>query len=87
VYEYLGAGRPILAFAPEGDAARLIRSLGAGAVVAPDDAKGAEAVLEQWMTAWLKGNPIPAASAEAVLRFERKSLTGELAAVLEEITK
>jgi glycosyltransferase involved in cell wall biosynthesis len=87
VYEYLGAGRPILAFAPEGDAARLIRSLGAGAVVAPDDAKGAEAVLEQWMTAWLKGNPIPAASAEAVLRFERKSLTGELAAVLEEIAK
>jgi glycosyltransferase involved in cell wall biosynthesis len=87
VYEYLGAGRPILALAPEGDAARLIRDLGAGAVVAPDDSAGAEKILEDWMTAWRQGAPVPRASSETIRRFERKTLTGELAGVLEEIVK
>lgn len=86
VYEYLGAGRPILALAPEGDAARLIRSLGAGAVVAPDDSGGVERVLEEWITAWRANTHIPRPSANAVLRYERKALTGELASVLNEIS-
>ncbi|MDM7926683.1 MAG: glycosyltransferase, partial [bacterium] len=86
VYEYLGAGRPILALAPEGDAARLIRSLGAGAVVAPEDPSGVERILEEWMTAWQGNGPIPHASAEAARRFERKALTGELARILDEIS-
>ncbi len=38
VYEYLSAGRPILAAVPpDGEAAALIRETGAGVVVAPDD--------------------------------------------------
>jgi glycosyltransferase involved in cell wall biosynthesis len=43
VFEYLAAGRPILALVPpDGAAASLIRETGAGAVVAPDDIEGIE---------------------------------------------
>jgi glycosyltransferase involved in cell wall biosynthesis len=87
IYEYLGAGKPILALAPEGDAADLIRGLGAGKVVSPGDASGAEAVLREWMESWLAAKPIPCASGDAVRRFERRALTGEMAAFFEDIIK
>ena len=41
VYEYIAAGRPILAVVPpDGAAAELVRETGAGVVVAPDDVEG-----------------------------------------------
>ncbi len=41
VFEYLAAGRPILAVVPpDGAAAELLRETGAGVVVAPDDVDG-----------------------------------------------
>ncbi len=40
VFEYLGAGRPILAVVPPGDAARIVRQTGRGLTVAPDDIGG-----------------------------------------------
>jgi glycosyltransferase involved in cell wall biosynthesis len=47
VFEYLAAGRPILAAVPpDGAAAQLIRETGAGIVVAPDDVAGLRAALE-----------------------------------------
>jgi glycosyltransferase involved in cell wall biosynthesis len=48
VFEYLAAERPVLAVVPpDGAAAELIRSVGAGPVVAPDDVKGIrEALVE-----------------------------------------
>jgi glycosyltransferase involved in cell wall biosynthesis len=46
VFEYLAAGRPILAVVPpDGAAAELIREAGAGVVVAPDDVDGMKAAL------------------------------------------
>jgi len=46
VFEYLAAGRPILAVVPpDGAAAELIRQTGAGVVVAPDDIDGIEQAL------------------------------------------
>jgi glycosyltransferase involved in cell wall biosynthesis len=48
VFEYLAAGRPVLAAVPpEGAAADLIRSTGAGPVVAPDDVRGIRDALVQ----------------------------------------
>ena len=79
IYEYLGARKPVLALAPPGDAADLIRGLDAGRVVSPEDAAGAEAVLREWMEAWTAGKPVPCASEEAVRRFERKAQAGEMA--------
>ena len=47
VFEYLAAGRPILAVVPpDGAAAELVREAGAGPVVAPDDVEGMRAALE-----------------------------------------
>ena len=46
VFEYLAAGRPILAVVPpDGAAAELIRETGAGVVVAPDDVEGMKRAL------------------------------------------
>lgn len=48
VFEYLAAGRPILAVVPpDGAAAAVIRETGAGLVVAPDDVAGIRAALEE----------------------------------------
>ena len=47
VFEYLAAGRPVVASSrPDGAAARLLRQTGAGIVVAPDDVEGAARALE-----------------------------------------
>jgi glycosyltransferase involved in cell wall biosynthesis len=46
VFEYIAAGRPILAVVPpDGAAAELIRETGAGVVIAPDDVDGIRAAL------------------------------------------
>ena len=48
VFEYLAAGRPILAAVPpDGAAAELIRETGAGVVIAPDDVEGLVAALRE----------------------------------------
>ena len=39
-YEYLRAGRPILALTPEGALANLLRRIGGGLVVSPSDTAG-----------------------------------------------
>lgn len=46
-YEYLAAGRPVLALTPEGETAELVRDSGVGIVAAPDDEASIEgAVVE-----------------------------------------
>jgi glycosyltransferase involved in cell wall biosynthesis len=56
VYEYLAAGRPILAAVPpDGAAAKLIRDLGAGVVVAPDDVEGMVRALSELRDQWRAG--------------------------------
>ncbi|MCK5145111.1 glycosyltransferase family 4 protein [bacterium] len=81
LYEYLGARRPILALAPEGEAVQLIHSLNAGKVAPPDNVEAVEAVLKamivQWKAGTLKG-PDPA----DVSVFNRENQTGQLAGIL-----
>ena len=48
LYEYLAAGRPILALAePDGDTAALVNRSGAGMAVSPEDATGIRRALDQ----------------------------------------
>jgi glycosyltransferase involved in cell wall biosynthesis len=83
VYEYIGSGKPVLALGPDGEAARMIRSLDAGAVVAPGDAAAVETVLTDWIRRWRRGESLPAAKAAEVKRYERKAQTAELVKLFE----
>ncbi|MFN8548429.1 MAG: glycosyltransferase [Candidatus Eisenbacteria bacterium] len=86
IFEYLRAGRPILALvAPSGAAAHLVRSLDAGLVADPtrpeEIASALEALLRRTEAAGSKCLAIrPGAS---VARFERRSITRQLASILD----
>jgi glycosyltransferase involved in cell wall biosynthesis len=87
VFEYLAAGRPILAVVPtDGAAAELIRDSGAGVVVAPDDVDGMIAALRalhaQWRAGTLHDTHL---SEEWRHRVSRRTRVEELAALLERI--
>jgi glycosyltransferase involved in cell wall biosynthesis len=83
IFEYLRAGRPILALVPpEGEAAALVREFDAGVVVSPEDAEAAEAALEVFYEG--RGSaprPVPA----GLERFGRRRLTAELAALFDDV--
>jgi hypothetical protein len=82
-YEYLRAGRPILALAPEGATADLIRKTGAGDVVSPADIAGIAGVVRRHMRRKRAGHPSPGADPCQVRHYDRRTLTGRLAALLE----
>ena len=47
MYEYIGAGRPILAFGrPDSDTAKLLKETAAGILLAYDDANGLKSMLQ-----------------------------------------
>ncbi len=85
VFEYLAAGRPLLAAVPpRGIAAELITRLSAGQVVDPDDVSGLaaalEALVDRWQGPGLADVELPAAERE---RLSRRTRAAELARVLE----
>ncbi|MGD8396132.1 MAG: glycosyltransferase [Candidatus Eiseniibacteriota bacterium] len=80
LFEYLASRRPILAVVPEGPAADLVRELGAGEVVDPDDRDRLAATLARWIDA---GPPRSAVTPERLTPFLRPGLARELAGVLD----
>lgn len=86
LYEYLGSGRPVLAIAPEGPAADLVRRFGMGWVADPDSP---ELIADALTQAWARrAPPAPGApDAPAVDRESctRRKLTERLAQTLSEI--
>jgi glycosyltransferase involved in cell wall biosynthesis len=87
VFEYLAAGRPILAAVPpDGAAAELIRETGAGVVVAPDDVDGIRRALEELHARFLDGGLPSVELAEAARkRLSRQARVEETATLLREI--
>lgn len=98
IFEYLRAGRPILAVAPvEGAAARLVRSLDAGWVADPKRpetiAEGLERLLGGVSSSSVPSKPGDRSGTSvgedrvpsAVRVFERRALTHRLAALLDEV--
>ncbi|MFN0159103.1 MAG: glycosyltransferase family 4 protein [Bacteroidota bacterium] len=83
VYEYIGAGRPILACVPDGFMRSTILEAG-GTVVEPTDTNGIKTAIlafyNQFEKKQLKG-PAP----DVVEKYNRVSLTGTLAKVFNEI--
>jgi glycosyltransferase involved in cell wall biosynthesis len=87
VFEYLAAGRPILAVVPpDGAAASLIRATGAGVVVAPDDIDGMARELEALRDRWRVGTLEPVRlDGEWRAKVSRRARVQELADLLGEV--
>jgi glycosyltransferase involved in cell wall biosynthesis len=86
VFEYLAAGKPILAAVPEGDARDLIRRARAGWCVDPRDVESLRNHLRALVEQKLSGSTGSAPDREYVARFERRELTRQLAALLDSLT-
>lgn len=87
VFEYLAAERPIIAAVPpDGEAAALVRRVGAGAVVAPDDVQGLTAAIEELVSRWRAGDLPDRVLAPAVReQLSRRRRVEQLAALLEQL--
>jgi len=87
VFEYLAAGRPILAVVPpEGAAAELVRETGSGVVVAPDDVDGIRAALVAMHSQFANGGlPAVQLSTRDEERLSRRARIEEMAALVEEV--
>jgi hypothetical protein len=87
VFEYVAARRPMLAAVPpNGAAANLIRSVGAGSVVDSDDVAAISAALEQMVDGWQNGGLADVEQPDEVRdRLSRAGQAGELAAVLRRV--
>lgn len=83
LYEYLAAGRPILALAPDGPAAELVVEMNAGIVVPPDDVAGIRRALVRLYAQWREGLRMPAAPRN-LEKFTWQAITGQLVRFLEE---
>ena len=85
LYEYLASGRPVLGLGPEGDAARLLRETGAGAMLPPGDTAAVAGVLREHVAAWAAGTPRAGARAEAIAPLARPAQAARLAAIVREV--
>jgi glycosyltransferase involved in cell wall biosynthesis len=83
-YEYLASGRPILAALPDGDARDLLSGTESAYVCRPTDVAGMQAVLEERVQAFRDGVPAAARDADGIGRYERRALTGRLAALFDD---
>lgn len=87
VYEYLGAGKPVLAIAdPRGAIADLLRETGAGETVAHGDDDGIAAVFLRYYRAFHAGEAPLALRPDAVRKYERKETARRLAHIFDELT-
>ena len=80
-YEYLRAGRPVLALAPEGAVARLLRRTAGTWVIDPADQIGLITALREAYRRWADGTELPAPDPAAVAAFDRRILAGRFAEV------
>ena len=84
-YEYLAAGRPILATVPDSDARDFVRSAGTGVVCEPGDVPGMLAALKDQHAKWKTGQERARWNGDFVRQFERKNLTVKLAGFLNQV--
>jgi glycosyltransferase involved in cell wall biosynthesis len=86
VFEYIGARRPLLALAPEGAVAELVRRTAAGRVLARDDvgaiAEALAALYEEWLRT---GTTAFAGHEDEVKRLSRRERTRDLAGLFDEV--
>jgi glycosyltransferase involved in cell wall biosynthesis len=84
-YEYLAAGRPILAAVPDGDARDLLLTAPNASVVRPRDVAGMADALERQIELRRQSGRVPDAHAPSLPGYERQRLTLELSRVLDAV--
>ena len=84
-FEYLGARKPILATVPDGDLRDLIARVRIGWSVDPEDVDGMKQLLQQLIQAKRNGTLKVDPDDEYIAQFERRALTGRLAAILDSL--
>ncbi len=86
VFEYIGARRPLLALAPDGAVAELVRRTAAGRVLARDDVGGIAEALAALYREWLRtGTTAFEGREDEVKRLSRRERTRDLAALFDEV--
>jgi glycosyltransferase involved in cell wall biosynthesis len=80
-YEYVAAGRPILAAVPEGDARDLLEDSGVAQIRRPSDVDGMVESLVAALERWRSGSPRPLAPPEIVNRCSADRLTRDFTSV------
>ncbi len=84
LYEYLAAGRPILALAPESGSADIVREANAGVVIDPDDVKGIRDVILRLYQRWIEGRLVFPVDSAVVGKYTWRELAGRFVAILED---
>lgn len=88
LFEYFAVGRPVLALTPPGDVAELVRQAGVGLALTPGAVEQIAAALRDLLQQHQAGRlPRFAANDARFARFERRALTAQLVADLEELTR
>jgi hypothetical protein len=80
-FEYLRAGQPILALAPAGATADLLKEMPHCHVINPEDSLGLSNAVAALYCEW-RDSSAAVLTTRASQRFERAALTAELAAIL-----
>lgn len=83
VFEYMACGKPILAIGePDSHLGRILNETASGTVIHFDDVAGIKQFIIQVLS-----NPQASVSLDKIKRFSRKSLTGEMAALMNQLNK
>jgi glycosyltransferase involved in cell wall biosynthesis len=85
-YEYLAAGRPILAAMPPGDARELVRASASGRVCDPTDVAAMRTIIGDELEALRRGRGPLSVDQEILYRHARPQLAAAFARLLDEIT-
>ena len=84
-YEYVASGRPILAAVPEGDARELLEAVGTAHICGPPDVQAMKRILREQIDRFRRGEPAPPPDQSVLARYERRSLTCDLAGIFDQI--
>lgn len=91
VFEYLGAslitGKPIIAIAPEGEAAELLRETSAGDIIHHNDKKALEETLLKYYNRFFENNNTFSVNKDKIAQYDRRLLTRKLADTFNNLLK
>jgi glycosyltransferase involved in cell wall biosynthesis len=84
LYEYFGAGKPILACVPEGVARQSLKNYNAVKICYPHDSEAIAKAIEEYYDLYTSGR-MPVPNKDVINKYDRQKLTGELVRVFENV--